>query len=49
MRHSRDYPTTYACVALTWASEGQMHTAEESLVCSMGFLVNTAGDYLLAN
>lgn len=49
MRHSRDYPTSCACVALTWTSEGQIHTAEESLVCSLTFLVNTAGDHLLAN
>lgn len=45
VRYSREFPTTGACVAFTWVSKGQMWRSEDSLVCSLGFLVSSAGAY----
>lgn len=49
MWDTAEFPTTGACVALTWASEGQMGRPEGSFVCSLGFLVSAAGANLLAS
>lgn len=49
VRDSREFPTTGACVALTWANEGQMCRSEESFMCSLDFLVSAAGANLPAS